>query len=348
MAIDVLSWRWIFLLPLPLIGVALVLSRDIEESRDERVEGRPLDVLGAVLAAVALGALSFVVLQGPTTGWTSLPVGTAVGLAVAGMVGFVMRERRATQPLLPLELFASRNFSAGNATTLAIYAVFNGYFLILSISLQTVLDYSALQAGAATLPVTLLMIALSSRIGRASQRIGVRAPMTVGPVVAAIGLAWLTFLEPTDQYWTGVLPGVVLFGLGLATTVAPLTTAVMTAVPEHQAGVASGVNNDVARTGGLIGVALLGLAFGVSFRAELPPAGPQDPPASQVVASARDRPTSALETLPADVPDDVIAELRAASVSGYRTAMTAGAALAAIGGIISFIGVRNRHDESDT
>ncbi len=347
-AIDVLSWRWIFVLPIPLVAAALALSRGIEESRDERVEGQPLDVWGAALAAVALGALSFVVLQGPTTGWTSLSLSTGIVIAVAGLAGFLVRERRATQPLLPLELFASRNFSAGNATTLAIYAVFNGNFFILSIYLQTVLDYSALQAGAATLPVTLLMIALSSRIGRASQRIGVRAPMTAGPVVAAVGLAWLAYLEPTDPYWTGVLPGVVLFGVGLATTVAPLTTAVMTAVPEHRAGVASGANNDVARTGGLIGVALMGLAFGVTFRAHLPPAGPEGRPDNQVVASARDRPTSALEGLPADGPDDVVADLRAASVSGYRTAMAAGAALATIGGLIAFAGVRNRPDDSDT
>jgi MFS family permease len=186
-------------------------------------------VAGAALAAAALGCLAFVLVQGPAAGWTSVPVLIAGVAGVVSVAGSVVQERRAAQPMLPLELFAARNFSAGNATTLAIYAVFNGNFFILSIYLQTVLGYSPLEAGAATVPVTLLMIALSSRIGRASQRVGSRAPMTVGPMVAALRFVWLAFLEPMDAYWAAVLPGVVLFGLGLATTVAPLTTTVMNA-----------------------------------------------------------------------------------------------------------------------
>jgi MFS family permease len=205
----------------------------------------------------------FALIEGSANG-VSPPVAAAAVVGVAGLVAFPFVERRQAEPLVPLELFRSRQFSGANATTFAVYGAFNGALFLFVVLLQQSLGYSALEAGSAMLPVTVLMLTLSAWAGRLSQRVGPRLPMTAGPVVAGIGLLLLSRVAPGTRYLTGVLPAVVVFGLGLALTVAPLTAAVMAAVEERHLGVGSGVNNAVARVAGLLSVALLPLAAGLS------------------------------------------------------------------------------------
>lgn len=341
--IGALSWRWVFFLSLPIVAVAGALALwAVEESRDEEMERSRLDLAGGLFATLALSGLSFALIQGPDAGWSSVRVVAAAGVAVVGLGAFVRRERRAASPMLPLDVFRSRNFSAANGATLALYGAFHGAFFILVIYLQTALGYSPLGAGAATLPLTLLMLALSPRVGRVAQRIGARGPMTAGTLLTAAGLFLLSFLEPRDDYVSSVLPGVAVFGFGLALTVAPLTNTAVSALPEERAGLASGVNNDAARTAGLLAVALLGLVFAVAFRASL--ASPEELPveARQVVREARERPTSALELrIPEDVRAELRPRLRDASIDGYRWAMLLGAATALVASAVSFAGVRD-------
>jgi predicted MFS family arabinose efflux permease len=248
---------------LPLvIAAAAIAVLAVDESRDQSAGARQIDLAGAALAAVGLGGVSFALVQGPDLGWWNPGTVTAAGIGMVGLVGFLFWELRAPSPLLPMRLFRSRNLTAANAATLALYAVFNGNFFVLTIYLQTALGYSPLAAGAATLPVTLLMIFLASRLGRWSSRIGPRLPMTVGILLTAAGLGLLAFVRPADAYFLRVLPGVVVFGLGLALTVPPLTNTAISSVADSEAGIASGVNDEVARVAALLGVAVCGLAFG--------------------------------------------------------------------------------------
>ena len=185
-----------------------------------------------------------------------------VGLAL--LTGFVVRERRAAQPMLPLGVFADRQFTGANLSTLAVYAALGGVMFFLVLQLQTVLGYDATAAGAALLPTILVITLLSARAGALAQRIGPRLPMTVGPLVAAGGLLWLTRVGPGSSWWVDVLPGSLGLGLGMSLVVAPLTATVLGAAPDHLAGVASGVNNAVARAANLLAVAALPVAVGLS------------------------------------------------------------------------------------
>ena len=258
--VDTVSWRWVFLLNVPLaVAVVLVALRHVPESRDPAHHGR-FDVGGALTAALALGGVTYALIDagaGPGT-WVALALGLAAG------VGFVVQERRAADPMLPLGVFADRQFTGANLTTLAVYGALGGMSFFLVLQLQTVLGYDALAAGAAVVPSILIISLLSSRAGALAGRIGPRLPMTVGPLVAGSGVLYLSFVDAGTGWVTGVLPGSVLFGLGMATTVAPLTATVLGAAPDHLAGVASGVNNAVARAGQLLAVAALPLVVGLS------------------------------------------------------------------------------------
>jgi EmrB/QacA subfamily drug resistance transporter len=314
-----------------------------KESRNERVTLRQIDVIGAALAALGLGGLSFALVQGPALGWGDPTVLLAAATGLVGLAGFILQERRAKSPMLPLSLFRSRNFSAANGATLALYAVFNGNFFILTIYLQTVLGYSPLAAGLATLPVTLLMIALASRLGRVAVRTGPRLPMSVGILLTGVGLGLLAFVQPGDSYLLHVLPGVVVFGLGLALTVPPLTNTAVSAVPDSQAGVASGVNDEAARVAALIGVAIVGLVFATAFRMSLEKPNPAvDLERARVIQLARDQPSGALQiAMPPRLRPQLLPELRSASINAYRGAMGAGVLIALAGSLVAFLGIRN-------
>ncbi len=270
--IQAASWRLIFLINLPLVAaVTWVAIRHVPESRDVNATGR-LDVAGAVLAAAGLGGLVWGLIEGPGLGWTSPAVlialiGSSVVLAV-----FAAVEMRSAQPMLPLSIFRSRQFSGANAVTFLVYGALGGALFLVPIQLQQALGYSPLASGMALLPITVIMLLLSARAGKLSQRIGPRIPMTVGPIVAGVGLALLSRVQPGGTYLTTFLPGIVVFGLGLALTVAPLTAAVLSAASVEHAGLASAVNNAVARSAGLIAVAALPAAAGLTGASYVHPA----------------------------------------------------------------------------
>jgi EmrB/QacA subfamily drug resistance transporter len=260
--VDAVSWRLVFLINVPLAAVAVAITLGhVPESRDPEAVHQP-DVPGAVAATLGLGAVVFSLIEWSAQGASGGVV--AVGLLGAGALAlFPLVERRRRQPLVPLEIFRSRQFSGANATTLAVYAAFGGALFLLVLDLQQVLRYSALAAGSALLPITLIMLVLSARTARLSQRVGPRLPMSAGPAVVAVGLVIVSTVRAGDTYVGSVLPGVVVIGLGLALTVAPLTAAVMGSVEERHVGVASGVNNAVARIGTLLSVAVLPLVGGL-------------------------------------------------------------------------------------
>lgn len=298
--VDAASWRLVFLLNVPLAVVVLVAGLHVPESRDEEAEGR-FDVAGAALGAVALGGITYALITGgESLARADVAVSAAVGLAAA--VAFVLRERRTPHPMLPPRLFADRQFTGANLATLAIYGALGGGSLFLILQLQTVLGYAAATAGAAMLPSILLITLLSPRAGALATRIGPRLPMTIGPLITAAGALWLTGVNGSAPYWVEVLPGSLLQGLGMATTVAPLTATVLGAAPDTLAGIASGVNNAVARAGQLLAVAALPVAVGLSGTDYTNPA---------------------------------------AFTSGFRIAMVICAALFAFGGAVSWATIRS-------
>ena len=265
------GWRLVFLINLPIAIVVVVLARRyVPESRDEQATGR-LDVPGAVLASVGLGGVIYGLTEGPATGWTPVTIAvTATGAVVLAL--FLLVETRTADPLLPLGLFRQRQFTAANLVTFAVYAALAGALFLLPVQLQLVAGFSPVAAGAATLPITVMMLLLSARMGKLAARIGPRLPMTVGPIVAGLAMVWLSRVDAGATYLGAVLGPMLLFGLGLSTTVAPLTSTVLAAAPDHQAGVASAINNDVARVAGLIAVAVLPALAGLSPAAYADPA----------------------------------------------------------------------------
>lgn len=253
--VDAVSWRAVFLINVPVaVVIVWVALRHVPESRDESA-ARSIDVPGTVLAAAGLAALTYGLI-------TSVAVTSVLGLVLLGL--FVWQERRTVEPLVPLSMFADRVFAASNLVTVTVYAALGGTFFLFVLHLQVVVGYSPLQAGAASLPITLLMLLLSSYAGSLGERIGPRIPMTVGPLIAAAGLVLMLRIDSDASYTTDVLPAVVVFGLGLSTMVAPLTTAVLSAAPSSQAGLASGINNAIARTGQLLAVAALPSLVGIT------------------------------------------------------------------------------------
>lgn len=343
--IGTLSWRAIFFLSLPLVAAAMATAMvAVEETWGSEVgAARRIDLPGAALSALGLGGISFAMIQGPASGWGDSIVLLSSAIGVVSIVGFVFREGRTDSPMLQLRLFRSRNFSAANGATLALYAIFNGNFFILTIYLQTALRYTPLEAGLATLPVTLLMIGLASRLGRLAERTGPRLPMTIGILLTGIGLGLLAFLKPGDSYVAHVLPGIVVFGLGLAVSVPPLTNAAVSSVQDSQSGIASGVNDQAARVAALLGVAVCGLVFAEFFRAWLDTPHPGlSPAAVDVLRLAQNRPTSALEIqLAGPLRAEVLPILETASINAYRAAMGTGVVIAIMGALVAFLGIRN-------
>ncbi|MER6596080.1 MFS transporter, partial [Micromonospora purpureochromogenes] len=267
--IDALSWRWIFFINLPLaVAVILAALRWVPESRDEnasRSGGKRFDVTGALLGALGLAGVTYALIDAPARGPRSLPVLLAALVGVLGAVAFVLVERRRGEAaMLPTGLFTSRLFSALNLFTVVVYAALGGFTFFFPVYLQNVVGWSAVRTGLATVPMTVLLLVGSARAGALSARIGPRLPLSVGPVIAAAGLLLLRRVGPGTSYWVDVLPGVLLFGLGLTLVVAPLTASVLAAVADRFAGVASGFNNAASRVGGLLAVAALPLLVGLS------------------------------------------------------------------------------------
>jgi len=262
--IDAVTWRAIFLINLPL-GVLVVWAarRYIPETRDRSITGA-LDVRGSVLVTLGLASVTFALIQAPDAGIGSPAVLGALAMGVVALAAFVRTERNSASPMLPLSIFSSRQFTGANLVTFVVYAALSAVTFLLVVFLQVGLGYSAIEAGAASLPVTVLMLALSARVGALSQRIGPRLPLTVGPLVVAAGMFMMGEIDVGDGYVEAVLPGVTVFGLGLSLVVAPVTITVLAAADPRHAGIASGVNNAVARTAGLVAIAALPLITGLS------------------------------------------------------------------------------------
>jgi EmrB/QacA subfamily drug resistance transporter len=269
--VEVATWRWIFGINAPVAALVLLAARHIPETRAAAPPGH-IDVLGAALGAAGLGALTL-----GLTAWSGADpsdprVWAPLGAAVVLLPAFLLRERSTHAPLLPLQIFRSRLFSATNAVTFAVYAALGGVFFWLVLYLQVVVGFSPLAAGLALLPMTLLLLLLSARAGAWGQRVGPRLPMTVGPLLCAVGVAGLSQVGEDASYVGDVLPPVLLFGFGMAVTVAPLTATVLAAVPDELVGTASGVNNAVSRTAWLLAVAALPLLTGLAGEAYADPA----------------------------------------------------------------------------
>jgi EmrB/QacA subfamily drug resistance transporter len=252
------DWRWIFLINVPLAALTVFIAvRWVPETRDPQASSH-FDLTGAALACLALGGTTYALIEwGSVSGWVALVVGA---LAAAGFLTVEARER---EPMLALGIFGDRTFSSANVMTLLVYGALGAMSFFVTIQLQTVSGYGALAAGAAFVPTTVLMVALSSRAGRLSARIGPRIPLTVGPLVIAAGVLLFLRIGADTSYALDVLPGVLVFGVGLTLMVAPLTATVLAAAPDEHAGIASGVNNAVARAGSLLAVAALPVAVGL-------------------------------------------------------------------------------------
>ncbi|WP_030245671.1 MULTISPECIES: MFS transporter [unclassified Streptomyces] len=267
--VDGPGWRWVFLLNVPLALVCVpVALRHVPESGGEGARGR-FDVLGALLGALALALVTYALIE---AGGGGALVGISAVAGTAAAVAFVVVERRRPDPMMPPDIFASRQFTAVNLVTLCVYAALGGFFFLAALQLQVVVGYSALAAGTALLPTTVLMLLLSARSGELADRIGPRIPLTVGPLLCAAGMLLMLRVGPGASYLADVLPALLVLGLGMVTLVAPLTATVLGSVSVVRAGLASGINNAAARAAGLMAVAALPLLVGMGEEAYREPA----------------------------------------------------------------------------
>lgn len=344
--LDTVSWRWIFIINVPfvLVCVTLILVAMPHVSRGGA--GRRLDVPGAALCALGLAGPVYALIEQPRLGWGSAGVLVPLLLGIALLCLFLACERRAPDPMLPLGLFARRNFSVGNAETLVMYGGLSVLFFFLTIYLQQVAGYTPLQSGLATLPVTIVMFAFSRRFGMLADRYGPRLFMGAGPLIAALGLLLLQRAGASVSYLEVLLPALLVFALGLSITVAPLTAAVLAGADASDAGIASAVNNAVARIAGLLATAALGVAVSASFASTL------DTHLGGVSLSAAGQSTvAAAKRLSLGVPDtshlpsgeaqQIDAAARAASVGAFHLAMGVAAVMLIAGGVAGAIGIRN-------
>jgi EmrB/QacA subfamily drug resistance transporter len=302
---DAVSWRMIFLINPPIIAFAVWATlRHVPATR--RATREPLDVTGAALIAVTLGAFAYVLVEGGRIGWSSPLAIACLVVGSAALIGFLVSQARGAHPMMPLTLFRNLQFSGANLATLFIYFALSGAAFLVVLQFLGGLGYSSLQAGAALAPITLLLFVMSPWAGRLATRIGPRIPMTIGPVVAGVGMAMMVAITPGASYVATALPALTIFGIGLGITVAPLTAAALSALEEDLAGTASGVNNAVARIAGLLATVLLPFLAGI--------AGIESPTHPDFGA-------------------------------GFQRAMWIGAALLATGGAVSWLTVRRRLDE---
>jgi EmrB/QacA subfamily drug resistance transporter len=344
--VDAASWRWIFALNLPLVlGTLVIVARVMTPDPPRRGDVR-IDLVGGALCALGLAGVTYGLIEQPMHGLAAARVAGPLIGGVVLLAAFVAHERRTPAPMLPLGLFSRRNFTVGNVQTFAMYGGLGVVFFLLVLFLQGVAGFSALEAGSASVPVTLVMFFLSQRFGRLADQHGPRLFMGAGPLIAAVGLVLMLRLDADVSYWTDLLPALLVFAVGLSMTVAPLTATVLADADDHNAGIASAVNNAIARVAGLIAIAAIGALVAGQYGSRLDDKlGPlrSQPGVPEAVAVARDRPFAVIppSALGAEAADGVMAAERAASVDSFRFGIGIAAVLVAIGGVLGLVGIRN-------
>jgi EmrB/QacA subfamily drug resistance transporter len=340
--VDAVSWRLIFAINLPFVAATLAI---VSIAVPARAAGSPhtrIDWVGAALTFLGLAGPVLALIRQPVVGWSSPEVwGPGLG-GFALLAAFVAYEHRTPEPMLPLGLFARRNFSVGNVQTFTMYGGLSITFFLLVLFLQEVAGYSALMAGLATIPTTIVMFLLSQRMGRLADRFGPRLFMGLGPMIAAIGLLMMLRVGAHVDYFTDLFPALLVFSLGLAATVAPLTATVLSDADEGNAGIASGVNNAIARVSGLIAIAGLGAVISAQFKSTLGQrlAGvPLSPTARAAVGQARQQTLARVDA--ARVGTAVAHAVQVASVHAFQVGIGISAILVAFGGLIGLVGIVN-------
>lgn len=344
--IEHVSWRAVFFLNLPLaLAVLILVARFVPESRDEEESGK-LDLTGAALATISLGAIVYGLIESSRLGLQSPVVITTLSAGVIIFAAFILVEARTRHPMMPPALFRSWNFTGANLLTLFLYASLAGTLYFMPLNLIQVQGYSATAAGAATLPFILIMFLLSRWSGGLVKRYGSRAPLVIGPIIAAAGFALLTRPGAGGSYWTTFFPAVVVLGVGMAISVAPLTTTVMNSVKQNHAGIASGVNNAVSRTAGLLAVAVFGLIMFHAFNScldrrlnviSIPVEIRQELNGERIKLAAAEIPTGLNEEVRVTVRNAI----RECFVFGFRRVMLVGAGLALAGSALAWLTIRD-------
>ena len=350
--IEAWSWRAIFLINVPLILVTMwIAHRSVTESVDSEADQR-IDGVGIALSAIGLGLPVYALIQQPQEGWGDPTVFGSLIAGVAIFGAFLVWESRYRHAMLDLKLFKVRNFAVTNIETLVVYAGLFGAFFFITLFLPQTAGYSPIAAGLATTPVSVVMFLLSPRFGKISTGIGPRLPMSIGPIVGGVGLLMLMMVGSDPNYVTQVLPGLLVFSLGLSATVAPLTATALNSVEERHVGIASGINNGVSRVAGLLAIAILGALIAGSFTSAIDDnlAGEQlSPQGASAVSRAQDKPLGAADTAGLDpgeasTIDDAVAD---ASTSAFHLGLAAGGVLMIAGGVIAGIGLRNPRRRSE-
>jgi EmrB/QacA subfamily drug resistance transporter len=344
--VDSASWRWIFAINVPIVLITLLLVlRVVPEGRPRAADAK-VDVIGAALCAFGLGGITYGLIEQPLHGWGAAMVFVPLVAGAALSAAFVVWEARSVHPMLPLSLFGRRNFAVGNIETFSMYAGLGLLFFFLVLFLQQVAGFTALEAGTTTIPVTMVLFLLSARFGALADRYGPRFFMGVGPLLAAVGLAFFLRLDADVDYLTELLPGLLIFAIGLSLTVAPLTATVLADADEHNAGIASGVNNAIARVASLIAIAAVGAVvastFGSTLRDELG-ANAQRPEVARALSEAERQPLARVEVkgVSRRVRAEVATGSRDASVRAFHVSIAIATALVALGGALGLVGIVN-------
>jgi EmrB/QacA subfamily drug resistance transporter len=344
--VEAISWRGIFWINIPLVIFTVLLTRShVAESLDPEAD-RTIDYRGILMSALGLGGVVFGFIEQPMEGWSS-PMVLIPLIAGAGLfVSFLIWESRYRHSMLDLGLFRVRNFAVTNLETLIVYSGLIGAFFFVTLFLQQTVGYSPLAAGFATTPISLLLFALSPVFGKVATSTGPRVPMCVGPIVGGIGLLLITRVDANASYVSDVLPGVLVFGLGLSATVAPLTATALNSVPEHRVGVASGINNAVSRIAGVLAIAIFGALiagkFGTTVDGKLTDSSLSSA-SDQAISKAKDNPLQPPDTdrLPPGEATEVESATVAGAEDGFHLAMMTAGTLMIVGGVIAGIGLRN-------
>jgi EmrB/QacA subfamily drug resistance transporter len=337
--VDQASWRWIFAINILPVAITLYLLQKVKVAEAIK-SGAKVDFIGATLCALGLGGPVFALIEQSHYGWSSPAIYLPLIIGAVLLIVFLIYESKASSPMLPLSLFKNRNFAVGNIATLAIYAGLSASTFLIVLFLQQVSGYSALSAGLALLPITIVMFFLSPRFGAMAGKYGPRLFMGIGPLVAAIGFIMMTSLEANVHYWTNLFIPVVIFGIGLSMTVAPLTAAILGDVPKEQAGISSAVNNAVARIAGLVAIAAVGTVLTLQFTSSIKELDTKHQFSHQTIMKLSETPLQAQDTGNEDSAY-VGHTITESSISAFRTGIWTVAGLVAAGGVISLIGIRN-------